>query len=242
MTQARHRAAFPVMGTTASVHVNDNISEGAFDDAVVELRNELERLEQMFSVYRPDSAISCINSGDLNLLDAPREVLDVLDACTWVEQVSDGAFSIRPPHAPETINPSGFVKGWAAERASRLFVERGLRHWYVGVGGDFVLRGGLDVDTPWTIGITDPRNVDMLVGTVEVMDGAIATSGTAERGAHIWHPTKGQVEAEFLSVTVTGPSLTWADAFATTIFVMGSSGLDWLRQFEGYDALVVPID
>lgn len=242
MTQARHRVAFPVMGTTASVHINDNISEGAFDDAVVELRNELERLEQMFSVYRPDSAISCINSGDLNLLDAPREVLDVLDACTWVEQVSDGAFSIRPPHAPETINPSGFVKGWAAERASRLFVERGLRHWYVGVGGDFVLRGGLDVDTPWTIGITDPRNVDMLVGTVEVMDGAIATSGTAERGAHIWHPTDGQVEAEFLSVTVTGPSLTWADAFATTIFVMGSSGLDWLRQFEGYDALVVPVD
>jgi len=241
MTQARHRASFPVMGTTASVHVNDNISDGVFADVVVELQNELERLEQMFSVYRPDSAVSRINSGDLNLLDAPREVLDVLDACTWVEQVSDGAFSIRPPHSPGSINPSGFVKGWAAERTSRLCGERGLRHWYIGVGGDFVLRGGLDESTPWTIGVTDPRDPDMLVGTAAVVDGAVATSGTAERGSHIWHPSKGEVDAEFVSVTVTGPSLTWADAFATTIFVMGAQGLEWLRQFEGYDALVVPI-
>lgn len=239
MTQARHRASFPVMGTTASIHVNDNVSDGAFNDAVEELQVELERLEQMFSVYRPDSSVSRINTGELNLLDAPKEVLDVMDACTWMEQVSEGAFNVRPPYAPESINPSGFVKGWATERASRLFSDRGLRHWYVGVGGDFVLRGGLDDGTPWNIGITDPRDSEMLVGTVTVVDGAVATSGTAERGAHIWHPTKGQVDAEFLSVTVTGPSLTWADAFATTIFVMGAQGLEWLKQFEGYDALVV---
>ena len=59
--QARHRSSFAVMGTTASVHVNDNIMDETFDDVVQEIRTELERLEQMFSVYRTDSEISRIN-------------------------------------------------------------------------------------------------------------------------------------------------------------------------------------
>ncbi len=84
--QARHRSSFSVMGTTASVHVNDNIMDETFDDVVQEIRTELERLEQMFSVYRTDSEISRINRQELHVLDASREVIDVLDACTWLEQ------------------------------------------------------------------------------------------------------------------------------------------------------------
>lgn len=79
----------------------------------------------------------------------------------------------------------------------------------------------------------------MLVGTVDVVDGAIATSGTAERGGHIWQAGESPARSPYLSVTVTGPSLTWADAFATTVFVMGERGVEWLAQFEGYEALVV---
>ena len=227
------------MGTTASLHVDDGVDEGAFGDASHSVRAELERLEAMFSVFRPESEISRINAGTLHHLDASREVVDVLDACSWLEQVSDGAFSIRRSRESAEINPSGFVKGWAAERASRLLAERGLSHWYLGVGGDYVLNGGMASGEPWRIGITDPRDASMLVGTVDVKNGAVATSGTAERGTHLWDPRTGEPATAFLSVTVTGPSLTWADAYATTVFVMGELGLEWIGQFPGYSVLPV---
>ena len=227
------------MGTVASVHVDDDVDTRVYDSAVASLRAELERLESMFSVFRPDSEISRINAGTLHHLDASPEVIDVLDACTWLEQASEGAFSVRASRDSAVINPSGFVKGWAAERASQELDRAGLSHWYVGIGGDYVVRGGMADSEPWRIGIIDPRDADMLVGTVEVMNGAVATSGTAERGSHIWDPRNGSVAAHFLSVTVTGPSLTWADACATTVFVMGEPGLEWISRFEGYSVLPV---
>ena len=79
----------------------------------------------------------------------------------------------------------------------------------------------------------------MLVGTVDVKNGAVATSGTAERGTHLWDPRTGEPATAFLSVTVTGPSLTWADAYATTVFVMGDPGLEWIERFPGYSVLPV---
>lgn len=227
------------MGTTASVHVDDDVDATVIDGAVTALRAEMERLESIFSVFRPGSEISRINSGTLHHLDASPEVIDVLDACTWLEQASHGAFSVRRSRGSSEVDPSGFVKGWAAERASRLLSEAGFRHWYLGVGGDFVARGGMAGGEPWRIGIVDPRDPDMLVGTVEVIDGAVATSGTAERGTHIWDPRTGGPATAFLSVTITGPSLTWADAYATTVFVMGEPGLEWVSRFEGYSVLPV---
>jgi thiamine biosynthesis lipoprotein len=237
--QAVHRASFPIMGTTASVHVNDEITATAFDDVVSEVRNELTRLEGMFSVFRETSEISRINAGTLHHLDASPEVSAVLDACAWLEQASDGAFSIRRSRTASDINPSGFVKGWAGERSSTIMSSAGLQHWYVGIGGDFVLRGGLSDAQSWSIGIADPRDATQLVATVDVVDGAIATSGSAERGTHIWDPRTGAPADEFLSVTVTGPSLTWADAYATTVCVMGEPGLEWIAQFGSYDVMPV---
>ena len=227
------------MGTTASIHVDDEVDDGVFDSVVREVRTELNRLEAMFSVFRPDSEVSRINAGTLHHLDASAEVIDVIDACAYLEQVSDGAFSIRRSRGATEINPSGFVKGWAAERSSRLFGDHGLGHWYLGVGGDFVLHGGMASGEPWRIGIVDPRDASMLVGSVDVVDGAVATSGTAERGTHLWNPRTGEPATTFLSVTVTGPSLTWADAYATTVFVMGEPGLEWMGQFPGYSVLPV---
>lgn len=237
--QAAHRAAFPVMGTTASIHVDDDVTPSRFDGVVSDVRAELDRLELMFSIFRPDSEISRINDGRLHHLDASPEVIEVLDACAWLENASGGAFSVRRSPGETRIDPSGFVKGWAAERAARLIASAGIEHWYLGIGGDFVTRGGMRNGEPWRIGIADPRDPGMLVGTVELFDGAVATSGTAERGSHLWDPRTGTVAGHFLSVTVTGPSLTWADAYATTAFVMGEPGLGWVAQFPGYSALPV---
>ncbi len=230
------------MGTTASIHVNDDVSTDDFVEIVRIAHTELQRLESMFTVFQPDSEISRINAGTLHHLDASAEVIEVLDHCAWLEQASHGAFSIRRARTSTDINPSGFVKGWAGERTSDLLRAHGLQHFYVGIGGDYALTGGLTENEPWRIGIVDPRDATQLVGTVDAVSGAIATSGTAERGEHIWDPRTGAPATSFLSVTVVGPQLMWADAYATTVFVLGEEGLDWLRQFPNYNALPVRVN
>jgi thiamine biosynthesis lipoprotein len=227
-----------VMGTVASIHVHDDphvADPRVVDEAIDAVLAELERLEAMFSTFRPTSEISRVNRGELDLVDCSPEVIDVVDACTWLEHASGGAFDIR---ARGRLDPAGFVKGWAAERASRLLVEHGLEHWYLGVGGDIVVHGRPAGRDCWTIAIADPTRRSAVITGITVTGGAVATSGTAERGRHLWDASGADADT-WASVTVIGPSLTWADAFATTACAMGPGGLDWVSQFDEYQAFAV---
>jgi thiamine biosynthesis lipoprotein len=223
------------MGTVASVHVHDDVDATIAEDAVADVFAELERLEQIFSTFRPTSEISRVNAGELHLHDCSPEVLDVLDACTFLEHATGGAFHAR---RDGRLDPAGFVKGWAAERASAKLLDHGLEHWYLSVGGDLLVHGSPRGHDRWTIAIADPTRQQAVITGITVTGGAVATSGTAERGHHVW-TADGSAADTFASVTVIGPSLTWADAFATTAFAMGEPGIDWVCGFEGYRAFAV---
>jgi FAD:protein FMN transferase len=231
------------MGTMASVHVHDRAAVGVIDAAVADMWAELDRLESMLSTFRADSEISRINRGELHALDASPEVLEVIDACTWLEHASGGAFRARRPLTGE-LDPAGFVKGWAAELAARSLDRAGLRQWYLSVGGDIQTRGVARDGSPWRIGIADPNRKD--VGSVRAMvevDGlAVATSGTAARGLHLWDGRNDDAVDAIASMTVVGPHLTWADAFATAAFVMGVNGVEWVARFDGYRAVAINKD
>jgi thiamine biosynthesis lipoprotein len=229
-----------VMGTMASVHVHDSVEVGLADAAIVEMWTELDRLEAMFSTFRPTSEICRINRGDLHLLDASPEVLEVVDACTWLEHVSGGAFRARRP-AEAILDPAGFVKGWAAELAAKCLDRAGLRQWYLSVGGDIQTRGTARDGSPWRIAISDPNGDDprAIRAMVEVDGLAVATSGIAARGRHLWDGRTDLPADSLASMTVVGPHLTWADAFATTAFVLGRDGVDWVANFDGYQALAI---
>ena len=54
---------------------------------------------------------------------------------------------------------------------------------------------------------------------------------------HTGHPT-----TELASVTIVGPDLTYADAYATSVFVMGLPGLDWLAKHPSYDGYAITHD
>lgn len=229
-----------VMGTMASVHVHDQADPAAIDAAVDALWLELDRLETVFSTFRETSAISRINRGELHLLDAGAEVIEVVDACTWLEHVSGGAFRARRP-GDEMLDPAGFVKGWASELAAQSLDRAGLGHWYLSVGGDVQTRGTAGDGSSWRIAIADPNSDDAraIRAIVEVGGDAVATSGTAARGRHLWDGRTGQPSDALASMTVVGPHLTWADAFATAAFVMGFEGVDWVAKFDGYRALAI---
>jgi thiamine biosynthesis lipoprotein len=233
----------PVMGTMASVHVHDDVDPTLIETAIDLVWTELDRLESVFSTFRSDSEISRINRGELHLLDASPEVIEVVDACTWLEHLSNGAFRARRP-GDMFVDPAGFVKGWATELAAHHLERAGLRQWYLSVGGDIQTRGTAGDGAPWRVAIADPNSDDSrsIAAIVEITGDAIATSGLAARGRHLWDGrTDGPAEG-LASMTVIGPNLTWADALATAAFVMGADGIDWVSQFAGYRALAITTD
>ena len=236
------RATHPCMGTVASLHVHDEADEAVLIAGAQAVADELDRLEAMFSTFRPDSEISRTNRRELHLLDCSPEVVDVLDACTWLEHASGGAFTVHPPDRPGTIDPAGYVKGWATERASRLLTEAGLVDWYLSVGGDLQAHGRPRDADRWVFAVAHPLRPGEVVATLAVEEGAVATSGTAERGRHLWDGRTGERATGLASVTVTGPHLAWADALATAAFAMGPEGIGWVAGFDGYHALAVDLD
>jgi thiamine biosynthesis lipoprotein len=70
-------------------------------------------------------------------------------------------------------------------------------------------------------------------------DLAVATSGAYERGDHIVDPLSGRPPSGLLSMTIAGPSLAYADAYATAAFAMGEPGVRWMKQVAGYAGLAI---
>ncbi|WP_055524809.1 FAD:protein FMN transferase [Streptomyces graminilatus] len=225
-----------VMGTVFTFDIRDRPT-AAVHRALAEAVAHLHRVDAVFSTYRPDSHISRLGSGGIRLADCPPEVHEVLSLCERVTHDSDGWFSVVPAG---TLDPSGLVKGWATEAASRLLHEAGAHHTCVNGGGDLQLRGQAAPGIPWRIGIAHPLRPGELA-TVVTADGdlAVATSGTAERGSHILDPHSGTPASAFASLTLVGPRLTLTDAYATAVFARGDSAHDWVEKLHGYEALAI---
>ncbi len=235
MITKTRRAKFTakVMGTGASLHVDDACDALTIEEAWHAVYAFMQEHEQQFSTFIYDSEISRINRGELHVLDASSEVMEVFDACTWLQHSSNGAFSAFRPDG--SLDPAGFVKGWVAERASRCLAECGLSNWYLSVGGDIQTSGRQANGELWRAGIVDPYDTSRIRCYVDVPENwAVATSGTGARGNHIWnvHDESQNVK----SFTVIGPHLMWADAFATAGFAMGATGIDWVEKFPDYTA------
>lgn len=225
-----------VMGTVFSFDIRDKPTT-AIRRALAEAVRHLHRIDAVFSTYRPDSHISRLDRGEIRIEDCPPEVREVLSLCAQAARASDGWFSAAPSG---TLDPSGLVKGWATEAASRLLYEAGAHHTCVNGGGDVQLRGQAAPGTPWRIGVAHPLRPGELATVITAHDDlAVATSGTAERGAHILDPHRGTPATAFASLTLVGPRLTPTDTYATAAFARGDGARDWVETLDGYEALAV---
>ena len=211
----------PTMGTTVSIDVRDpGIGPEVLEAAVA----VLSELEARFTTYRPDSEIRRLERGELALEDAHRDVREVLAACAVLRAESDGAFDAW---RDGRLDPSGYVKGWAAERAADVLRRAGALHFALNIGGDIVCAGESVRGAAWRIGVRDPEDAARVVVVLGVRDGAVATSGLYERGAHVTDPRTGEAPTGWRSITVLAPDLVTADAIATAALAMGSNGPSW---------------
>ncbi|MCU1495681.1 MAG: thiamine biosynthesis protein [Acidimicrobiaceae bacterium] len=230
-----------VMGTVVTFDVYADSTE-ASPELWVQLaraRAVLQRADAVFSTWRPHSPMSRLRRGEISLDEAPDVVAHVLEQCGVARELSGGWFD--PWAMPGGVDPTGYVKGWAAQRALAELTAAEISGVIVNAAGDVATRGTLPGGLGWRIGIVDPAAPRRLATVVDLV-GSIATSGTYERGAHLVDPHSGRSMARAASASVCGPDLGLADALATALAVAGPDGLDLVERLDGYEAMVIGFD
>ena len=218
-------------GTVVVIEATSSaLDEVAVSIAVDEVEQFFFSVDQDFSTYKEVSQVSRIRRGELKIEDASEYVQQVWALCEFSREITRGAFD--PWATVGGFDPSGLVKGWAAEVGAQMLVEAGAQNVLINASGDIVLRGGKPDGGPWNIGIASPDDIEKYVKFFDVTDGSVATSGDYEKGAHIVDPHTGLVAIGARSTTVIGPDGAICDALATALMVDGIDAQKWIRRAE----------
>lgn len=248
---ALRSGTFECMGTVISLTLPAGTlgtQEGGpvLEDASAAVERVFGGLDAVFSLYRPDSEASRLARGEVALRDTSAAFrARFADAAHW-RLLTEGFFT---PERPDGIlDLSGIIKGYAIDQASAALQSLGLTDWCLNAGGDVLVSGSPAPGTgsPWQAGIVDPQDRGSLLSGFALGGSgrfaALATSGTAERGDHIWRAGAGHTgfqPLEFRQVSVAAPDILTADVLATAIVAGGRGMLD--RAADGWDVEVLAV-
>jgi thiamine biosynthesis lipoprotein len=232
--------AFAAMGTVVSVR--PGVSGAHADAAVAAVAAVFARWEARCSLFDPDSELSRVGRGELALIDASADLRDAYALALHWRDATDGDFT--PHRGDGLIDLNGVVKALAVEEAGEALDRAGFAGWAIDAGGDVLVAAAPPGDggaPARPIGIVDPADRGALLARID-LDGsrrrAVATSGSAERGDHIW-TTPGAAPSPFVQVSVAAADLVTADVLATAIVAGGRRALDDLAERYDVDVLAV---
>ncbi|MFG1767675.1 FAD:protein FMN transferase [Micromonospora parva] len=219
------------MGTAVTVDLADDLPPATLRELADDVFAWMHEVDARFSTYQPASEVCRFDRGEVLLSEASADLRYVLETCADLWGATDGFFDA---YATGRLDPSGFVKGWAAQVASDRLVAAGAVNHCVNAGGDVRVRGLSPSGEPWRIGIRHPWDAMAACLVLTGTDLAVATSGVYERGRHVLDPRRGTPASGLRSVTVVGTDLGVADAYATAALAMGTSGLGWLARLDDH--------
>ena len=243
------------MGMPVTVEI---VSELGTQIAIGKVFEYFTQVDEKFSTFKSASEITAINNGQIKLENASQEMKEVFLLCDKTKNETGGYFDIVNNEGK--FDPSGLVKGWAIFNAAQLLEGLRFEDFYVEAGGDIQVRGNgpalrparrsfseggsLGEEGGWRTGIRNPFNVKEIIKVVTLKnDEGIATSGSYERGAHIYNPllrsTSFEGQAQIVSLTVIGPNIYEADRFATAAFAMSGKGIYFIEKLAGFEAYAI---
>ena len=237
----RTTAEIDVWGTILFIDVaSSKVGIDELNAGLAEVIEYVKVIDREFSTYKPDSQVSQIRRGELKIENASAQMQEVWQLCLRARELTEGSFD--PWCVKGGYDPSGYVKGWAADGCIRILKGHGAENIQINAAGDLALAGGFEDGKPWSIGVRSPENKFEVLKVFEIFDGAIATSGTYEIGAHIKDPHTGLIAIGARSATVIGPDGGLADALATSLVVTGREGAAIFMKPELADYKVWVID
>jgi len=190
--------------------------------------------DDRFSLYKSESEISRISRGELSWEECSPVQRDIREQAQHWKEITAGYFD---PHTPDgAYDPSGLVKTWAARNAAMYLEASGYRDFTLNAGGDVYI-GPEVVTFPLSrVGLSNLKpinspgaSVNMILDTAGTAYRGVATSGSTERGEHIWRTADSPSSNQFLQATVVGTDLLTADIWATAII---SGGQEAFQIFE----------
>ena len=228
------RELIEVMGTVVTIDLFEVCDPQSAGECIRRAKDVLHDVDRIFSTYKPSSPVSRLRRGEISLGETPAQVADVLEFCQRAKALSAGWFD--PWSLPGGVDPTGYVKGWAAQRALSELRELEVAGAIVNAAGDIASFGGPNADTVFRTGIVHPGDSQRFIAIAELTQ-CLATSGPSERGAHLYNPFSHEYATAVLSASVSGPDLGLCDALATALSVGGHDVMVLIEQIEGYEAL-----
>ncbi|KFF60022.1 hypothetical protein JF66_07240 [Cryobacterium sp. MLB-32] len=229
---------FETMGTVVSLRLADTVTDAATRREARSIAEQVfGRWNGRFSLYSPDSEISLVASGRIRLTEASEELRTCYAlALEWRDRTG-GVFT--PHRADGVIDLSGVVKALAIDEAGAALSSRGFEAWSINAGGDILVCGVPSADEGWVTSIVDPHDRHDVLATVPMIGAlrAVATSGSAERGEHIWTP--GAEPSPFRQVSVFAADIVTADVLATAIVAGGEFTLNESTAAHPIEVLAV---
>jgi thiamine biosynthesis lipoprotein len=225
---AATRHLIEVMGTVVTIDLFNCPDATGAQRALQRARDLLRDVDHVFSTYKDSSPLSRLRRGEVTLGETPPQVADVLDLCQRAKTLSAGWFD--PWSLPGGLDPTGYVKGWAAQLALDEFRGLELTGVIVNAAGDLTSFGAPTPTTTFRTGVVHPSDPQRLAAVVEL------------RGAHLFNPFTRDFTSAVASASVMGPDLGLCDALATALSVGGNDVMVLIDQIDGYDALTIDLD
>jgi FAD:protein FMN transferase len=180
-----------------------------------------------------------------NRIPTQEELKQILALIGWSKFERRGN-QVRLKKAGMQIDLGGFGKEYAVDRVATIFLENGVTSALINFGGDVRALGTKPDGRPWQIGIQDPRQLNQCFATLNLSQGALATSGDYERFfeidekryCHILNPKTGMPVSFWRSVTVLAPLASAAGATTTIAMLLQKQGLEYLKN-SGFAFLAV---
>lgn len=219
------------MGTYFQFQINSDRASSEIAKFLDEACSFLHDADATFSLYKSGSELSRIAKNELDLRSASSAMRNIQKECEVWKQTTDGWFDAVNPNG--IFDPSGIVKTWAAEQACVFLEANGFDDFTLNAGGDVYLSRGLTVKSLFKVGLANlnkressKAGSNMVANLYGTEYKAAATSGSIEKGEHIWANKDGLEHDPVLQVTVIADELVKADVWATAIYSGGLSALD----------------
>lgn len=231
MIETRFIMGMPVVVEIADKEIKQDLFEEVF--------TYFAYVDEKFSTYKDGSEINAINKGVIREAEYSSDMKQVFKLAEATKRATNGYFDVTTPDG--SYDPSGLVKGWAILNAAQLLRDRGVSNFYIEIAGDIEVSGKSTSGKSWQIGIQNPFNKKReIVKVMHLSDKGIATSGSYARDKHIYNPVEKRLaDSDIVSLTVIGPNIYEADRFATAAFAMGSKGINFIEELDGFEGYAI---
>lgn len=225
-------STFDTMGTTVTV-----VSEEEYPlEGLAEVEQIFNQYDTQYSTYNPNSELVQVRTNKKLLQKTSPDFQSIVKEAKEWEERTHGFFNTKSHSLSWDLN--GLIKAKALEDSAEILKEYATE-FSINCGGDIVYF--TNHPDKWVTGITNPFD-DNLLTQLKLFANhrAIATSGTKERGSHIWSPTLLPPTETIKQATILSPTIVLSDVIATAVVAAGkTNALRLLDDFPEAEALIV---